>query len=118
MPTANPCKSDRTARRRRFEAGLAAGAIALGFVVLALLSPGNLDELPRLCLWSHLSGQPCPACGTLHALSSAAHGDLGQAVTYNRNVLVLAPLLLFVFVQQIIILLRRPATVHEAGPSA
>jgi len=105
MLKATRCKNDPARNwRRKKEAGLTAAALLAGFVVLALMSPGQLDGLPGLCLWSRIAGQPCPACGTLHALCSLAHGDVGQALDYNRNVLVVGPLLLVVFIQQLRIL--------------
>jgi len=102
-------KSNCSAKRRRrikIEAGLTIGALLLGPALLALMTPGQLDELPRLCLWSHLLGQPCPACGTLHALCFLAHGELGQAVGCNRNVVVIAPLLVCILIQQLRLLWR------------
>lgn len=71
------------------------------FVGLAVLSPGQLDGLPRLCLWSRLAGRPCPACGTTHALSALLHGDLRAAVGYNWNVVAVAPLLVRAWYSQV-----------------
>jgi hypothetical protein len=72
-----------------------------GLALLALTSPGSLDHLPRLCLWSRLLRGPCPACGTLHALCAVVHGDLGGAVQFNRNVVILAPLLLWIWFHEL-----------------
>jgi hypothetical protein len=82
-----------------------AAAVALvipaGLGTLALVSPEWLDGLPRLCLWRHLFGAWCPACGTLHALCCLAHGDPASALLHNRNVLLVAPLLLGVWLGQL-----------------
>jgi hypothetical protein len=67
--------------------------IAVGLTALRLASLQQLDQLPPTCLWSRLLGRPCPACGTLHALSAALHGDLSLAWSYNPNVVLVAPLL-------------------------
>jgi hypothetical protein len=72
-----------------------------GLALLALASPDRLDTLPRLCLWSYLLKRPCPACGTLHALSALLHGDLVAALHFNRNVLVLAPLLVWIWFREL-----------------
>lgn len=77
-----------------------------GLALLALTSPGNLDQLPRLCLWSHLFHQSCPACGTLHALCALVHGNLADAVSFNRNVVILAPLLLWIWFRELGVLWR------------
>jgi hypothetical protein len=72
-----------------------------GLAILARASPENLNQLPRLCLWSRLFRQPCPACGTLHALCALLHGDLSQALGFNRNVVVLAPLLAWIWFREL-----------------
>ena len=60
-----------------------------------LIPPEVLARGPHLCLWSwlfHLSA--CPACGSTRALAAFFHGQFGRAFTFNRNVIVTAPLLL------------------------
>ena len=71
---------------------LAVGMVVAGFCVL---SPEDLSRGPDLCLWRHLLHvTACPACGSTRALAAFFHGRLGDAVAFNRNVLVTAPLLL------------------------
>ena len=61
---------------------------------MALLSPETLGRGPDLCLWRHLFHlSACPACGSTRALAAFFHGNLRQALAFNRNVLVTAPLL-------------------------
>ncbi len=60
-----------------------------------LLPPEVISQGPDLCLWRrlfHLAN--CPACGSTRALAAFFHGRLGDALAYNRNVLVTGPLLL------------------------
>lgn len=67
-------------------------AAVLGF---CLVPPELLDRGPDLCLWRHLFHlAACPACGSTRALAALFHGHLHQALTYNRNVAVTAPVLL------------------------
>jgi hypothetical protein len=80
----------------RVQALVLLGCIAGGLTALRLLSPQQLDRLPRTCLWSWLLGRPCPGCGTLHALCAALHGDLSLAWQYNPNVVLVAPLLVVI----------------------
>jgi hypothetical protein len=61
-------------------------------------------------LWSYLLERPCPACGTLHALSALLHGDLIAALHFNRNVLVLAPLLVWIWFRELGVLWRYRGT--------
>ena len=114
MPKANPSPSERQARRwrRAWAWGLVVG-IPAGLAVLSLTSPGQLDRMPRLCLWSYLLGGPCPACGTLHALCALVHGDLSGALSFNHNVVVLAPLLVWIWFRQLGVLWLSPRSASE-----
>lgn len=94
-----PSEGRADAWRRRWAWILVLG-IPGGLAVLALAPPGHLDHLPRLCLWSRLFQRPCPACGTLHALCALVHGNLEQALGFNRNVVVLAPLLVWIWFRE------------------
>jgi hypothetical protein len=93
-------------RWRRLWAWALVVGIPGGLAALALASPGGLEGLPRLCLWSHLLQRPCPACGTLHALSALLHGDFYLALSFNRNVVVLAPLLVWIWLRELGVLWR------------
>jgi hypothetical protein len=67
-------------------------AVAIVVAGFCLLPPEALSRGPNLCLWRalfHLGA--CPACGSLHALAAFFHGRLGDALTYNRNVLITGP---------------------------
>jgi len=68
---------------------LAVAVVVAGF---CLLPPEAWSRGPGLCLWRalfHLGS--CPACGTLHALAAFFHGRFGDALAYNRNVLITGP---------------------------
>jgi len=60
-----------------------------------LVPPEVLVGGPALCLWHrllHLAA--CPACGSTRALAAFFHGRLREALAFNHNVVVTAPLLL------------------------
>ncbi|HEY7309226.1 MAG TPA: DUF2752 domain-containing protein [Gemmataceae bacterium] len=102
MPKADLSPSnDKAYHRRRLWAWALVLGIPGGLAVLALASPGRLDDLPRLCLFAVIFGRPCPACGTLHALSALLHGDFYLALSFNRNVVVLAPLLVWIWFREL-----------------
>ena len=68
---------------------LAVAIIVAGFCILP---PEALSRAPDVCLWRklfHLAA--CPACGSMRALAAFFHGRWGDALAYNRNVLVTAP---------------------------
>jgi hypothetical protein len=59
-----------------------------------LISPETLSRGPDLCLWRHLFHlSTCPACGSTRALAAFFHGHFGRALAFNRNIVVTAPLL-------------------------
>src|SRR5262245_46893044 len=103
MRTATPSRSDAPAGRSHWagvQALVVLAALTGGVVALAILSPGQLDAMPGLCVWSRITGAPCPACGTTHALCALLHGDPVAAWGYNRNVVLVAPVLAWVWVDQ------------------
>src|SRR5262245_38882378 len=101
----------------RVQAALILTAVAVGVVFLAAVSPGQLDQLPRTCLWTILAGRPCPGCGTLHALSALLHGDPLGAWDFNPNVAVTAPVIVWIAVLQVRLLVRRPLPPAKAEPA-
>jgi Protein of unknown function (DUF2752) len=117
---ANHWSDDGTARSAlaaRVQAGLTLTAVMIGIVFLAAVSPGQLDQLPRTCLWTILAGRPCPGCGTLHALSALLHGDPLGAWDFNPNVAVTAPVIVWIAVLQVRLLVRRPLPPAKAEPA-
>ena len=63
-------------------------------VVLCVVPPEILGRGPDLCLWRHLLHlTACPACGSTRALAAFFHGRFADALAFNRNVVVTAPLL-------------------------
>jgi hypothetical protein len=88
---------------------LALGVVLTGFCVLP---PEALSQGPDLCLWRrllHLAA--CPACGSTRALAAFFHGRFGDALAYNRNVLVTAPLLVMLAAMDALTVLRKVAGV-------
>ncbi len=75
---------------------------------LVLIPPEVLARGPDLCLWRHLFHVgACPACGSTRALAAFFHGHVAQALAFNRNVLVTAPLLIGLLVHDLLSALRK-----------
>jgi hypothetical protein len=84
---------------------LALGVPLIGFCVLP---PEALSQGPDFCLWRrllHLAA--CPACGSTRALAAFFHGRFGDALAYNRNVLVTAPLLVMLAAKDAFSVIRK-----------
>ncbi len=92
-----------------FSKGIPQGAmLSLALVFFVLVPPEVLGRGPDICLWKHLFRlTACPACGSTRALAAFFHGNLTQALAYNKNVLATGPLLLFLLTQDAVRLLRR-----------
>ena len=91
-------------------------AIAIVVAGFCLLPPEALSRGPDLCLWRrlfHLAA--CPACGSVRALAAFFHGRLGEALAYNRNVLVTAPGLIVLAVKDAFTLISKILGVSGEG---
>ena len=91
-------------------------AVAFVLAGFCVLPPEALSRGPDLCLWRclfHLAA--CPACGTLHALAAFFHGRFGDALAYNRNVLITAPLLVILAARDVFRLIRWMAGTSGEG---
>ena len=64
------------------------------------------DEGYTLCLFHNLTGQECWGCGMTRALASVAYLDFEAAWGYNRVVVVVAPLLLYIWLKWILCLIN------------
>jgi hypothetical protein len=64
------------------------------------------DEGHTLCLFRNVTGQECWGCGMTRALTSLAYLDFQAAWEYNRFVVVVAPLLLYIWVKWIMRLIN------------
>src|SRR5208337_2159997 len=98
---------------RRMLRLLALGVVLTGFCVLP---PEIISRGPDLCLWRHLLHlAACPACGSTRALAAFFHGRFGDALAYNRNVLVTAPLLIALAAKDAYSMIRKLAGVGREG---
>jgi hypothetical protein len=76
--------------RAKFE--VLAGGVALA-VVDTVVDPGK-GHFP-LCPLKALTGLDCPACGSLRAFHSLAHGRLHEALDHNVLLVAAFPLLVY-----------------------
>jgi hypothetical protein len=74
--------------------GLAAAALT-GCVALGLLEPG--DNGPVLCPFREVTGLDCPGCGMTRAVAGVARGRIGTALDYNLFLVVLIPVLVYLW---------------------
>jgi hypothetical protein len=80
------------ARRKRFSASVAAGAIGAGAIALLATRNPNVPGSYGACPFRAATGWDCPFCGGLRGTYSLLHGDVLTALDHN----VLLPLYLAV----------------------
>jgi hypothetical protein len=70
-------------------------ALLAAVVTFAAVPPEAFARGPALCLWRFVfQVAACPACGSTRALAAFFHGRFTEALAFNRNVIVTAPLIL------------------------
>ncbi|MBR4995752.1 MAG: DUF2752 domain-containing protein [Alistipes sp.] len=83
-------------------------------VVVALL-PAIFYTIPAdiifrgehtVCLFHNITGHNCWGCGMTRALYSLLHFDFSGAWDYNRAVVIVAPLLIWVWIKWILTLVK------------
>jgi hypothetical protein len=83
-------------------------AVAIVVAGFCILPPEALSRGPDLCLWRNLFHlAACPACGSMRALAAFFHGRLGEALAYNLNVLVTAPVLIALAAKDVFRVIRK-----------
>jgi len=79
-----------------FSKGIARWVVlSAALAVFVVAPPELLARGPDLCIWKHLFRlTACPACGSTRALAAFFHGNLTQALSFNRNVVITGPMLI------------------------
>jgi len=71
--------------------------------IIFLLVPTSWFESRRsLCLIRNVFGVKCPGCGMTRAISCIFHGNVKKALQYNRLVVIVFPLLCYVWLKALI----------------
>lgn len=91
--------------------------ISLIFLILAFVPTTNLETVGIPCIYKEVilpfiyknncptqglfANCECPACGMTRAMSSMLHGKFKEAISYNKGILILLPLMIFILIQNI-----------------
>jgi hypothetical protein len=71
-------------------------------VVMFLVPPELISQQHSVCLFKNLTGHECYGCGMTRALFSAIHLRFEDAFNYNKLVVVVLPLLIYIWVKKIL----------------
>ena len=83
-------------------------------ILAAWLPLAALERAPSVCLVRRI-GVECWGCGMTRAVASAARGDFDRAWEYNPRVVVVAPLLAFIWARSLRAAHRRVRRVDNSG---
>lgn len=82
--------------------------LVVALAAFCLVPVESLARGPDLCVWKHLFQlAACPACGSTRALAAFFHGQFGEAVAFNLNVVVTGPGLLVLLGLDVLRILRK-----------
>lgn len=62
---------------------------------------------PTICLFKNLFGTECYGCGMTRAIFSLLHFDFSSAYAYNRLVFLVAPILAYLYIKEVIQTIKR-----------
>lgn len=80
--------------------------IALPFV-LYFIPLEWLNKQNTICLIKNIFGVECPGCGITRAIISAIQLDIIKAIDYNKIVIIVLPILIYVWVKNIILIYNK-----------
>jgi hypothetical protein len=70
-------------------------------LVLLLLPATIFDSGPTICISKLITDIDCPGCGITRAVQHALHLDFQTAWAYNKLIIVIAPLLIWLYFQEV-----------------
>lgn len=80
--------------------------IALPFV-LYYIPLEWLNKQNTICLIKNIFGVECPSCGITRAIISAVQLDIIKAIDYNKIVIIVLPILIYVWFKNIILIFNK-----------
>src|ERR1044072_7063557 len=87
-----------------------------GAAYLFVFEPGKSGFFP-ICLFRFFTGFTCPGCGSTRAMNQILHGHFLTAFELNRLFLLAVPFILFGFLHNSVIVLRRAVPRQNTLPA-
>jgi hypothetical protein len=79
-------------------------------LILWLIPPGWLTEEHSICLFKNLTGYECWGCGMTRAVVSVLHFRFNEAFLFNKSVILVFPLLIFIWTKTLLTSLKDTAS--------
>lgn len=71
-------------------------------VIIIFIPTTFLVSAPSVCLIKNIIHVECPGCGITKAISSIFHGELINAYKYNHMIVVIFPVLCYLWIKNIV----------------
>jgi hypothetical protein len=75
-------------------------AILLGPLILPFISLDWLEAGDTICIYKNLTDHECFGCGTTRSIVAISQLEFSKAFAHNRLVVIIAPLLFFVWIKR------------------
>lgn len=72
-------------------------------IALRQITLTQLENAPTLCIYKNITGRDCWGCGTSRAIVSILNFEFKQAYEFNKGILVVFPLLVYLWFKRLII---------------
>ncbi|MBN1444997.1 MAG: DUF2752 domain-containing protein [Candidatus Omnitrophica bacterium] len=71
-------------------------------VLLFAMPVSTIEGFPSICLYKNIFGKDCPGCGMTRAVLSLLHLHFAEAFAFNRMIVIVFPLIVFLFFKNLI----------------
>jgi hypothetical protein len=76
-------------------------------ILLYFVPPDRFNEKYTICLFKNIFGHECYGCGMTRAVISAIRFDFDAAYNYNKLIVIVLPLLIYVWIKLLIKLILK-----------
>ena len=76
-------------------------------IVTLIISFIRIENGQTICLFNNILGLNCIGCGITKSIIAFINGEFHQSINYNYNVIIILPLLLFIWLKHFFILLTK-----------
>ena len=76
-------------------------------MITLMISYIGIENGQTICLFNNILGINCMGCGITKSIVAFINGDFHKSISYNYNVIIILPLLLFIWLKQFSYCLRK-----------
>ena len=76
-------------------------------IALVLMPLNWLEHQHSICLFKNITGNECYGCGISRAIVASFHFQLYKAIHYNKLVIIVLPLLMYVWIKTVTKLINK-----------